>query len=431
MIGGRSRRAAIAIMALTATVVLAVAAPRPPGDPVLLSRGRGGGRPNSSSWGGAVTPGGRFAAFTSTARNIHRADRDWKSDVFVRDFKRRRTYLVSVDSRGRHPAGRSGARPAVGLSDDGRIVVFSTDAALVPDDTNSLNDVFVHDRSTRETWRLSVRADGSQSESESFVANSRCISGDGRFVTFMGGADLVAPSKLGIVVMLADLQENTIRPVSVGPQGQLPRADTGGATISTDGRYVGFDSNDQTLAENAVPIVTDGDVYVYDVEAQKLRRVSAAPTDGPGIWFSGGIIMLDDGVIAFTSFEVEPVTRQPKNEKRCKLLLDLRTGERRCILDGVFVAGALGAGGRILFNTPDDATSQVFLYDIASGQLRTVSTTQDMALPTGWSSIGSTWNSKGGLSSDGNWCTFSSSDWRLSRRHPPHDWPAAYVADLR
>jgi Tol biopolymer transport system component len=85
------------------------------------------------------------------------------------------------------------------ISSDGRYVAFVSDADnLVSDDTNNFCDtdynyvfddncpeVFVHDRQTGETERVSVANDGTQANYESYQPS---ISADGRFVAFSSGA---------------------------------------------------------------------------------------------------------------------------------------------------------------------------------------------------------------------------------------------------
>ena len=59
------------------------------------------------------------------------------------------TERVSVDSNG--VQGNNESQPAA-ISADGRFVAFESDATnLVPGDTNSIRDVFVHDRETGVT----------------------------------------------------------------------------------------------------------------------------------------------------------------------------------------------------------------------------------------------------------------------------------------
>src|SRR5262249_43185861 len=89
------------------------------------------------------------------------------------------TQRVSVASDGTQANDRSGF-PA--LSADGRVVAFESLATnLVPRDTNRDWDVFVHDRQTGMTERVSVASDGAQANGPSTWGS---LSADGRVVAF-------------------------------------------------------------------------------------------------------------------------------------------------------------------------------------------------------------------------------------------------------
>src|SRR5213076_1709437 len=94
-------------------------------------------------------------------------DTNMATDVFVHDRQTGVTERVSVDSAGSQGSGPS-FNPA--LSADGRFVAFESWApSLVPGDTNSTNDVFVHDRQTRTTERVSVDSAGIEGNAASAV----------------------------------------------------------------------------------------------------------------------------------------------------------------------------------------------------------------------------------------------------------------------
>src|SRR5688572_7211179 len=60
-----------------------------------------------------------------------------------------------------------------------RYIAFESDATnLVSGDTNALRDIFVHDRQTGATTRVSVATNGGQGNAASYSA---AISSDGRF----------------------------------------------------------------------------------------------------------------------------------------------------------------------------------------------------------------------------------------------------------
>ena len=95
---------------------------------------------------------------------------------------------VSVAADGTQGNGTSSAPR---LSADGRYVAFCSDASnLVPGDTNGVSDVFVYDRQTDTIERVSVAADGTQGNGNSYGAS---ISADGRYVAFHSAASNLVP----------------------------------------------------------------------------------------------------------------------------------------------------------------------------------------------------------------------------------------------
>ena len=83
------------------------------------------------------------------------------------------------------------------FSADGRYVAFTSDSSqLVAGDTNNRGDVFVRDRLTSQTTRVSVATDGTQANQSSIYS---AISADGRFVAFSSSAtNLVAGDTNGV-----------------------------------------------------------------------------------------------------------------------------------------------------------------------------------------------------------------------------------------
>jgi hypothetical protein len=92
----------------------------------------------------------------------------------------------------------------IAISADGRYVVFRSNATnLVPEDTNGVMDVIVHDRQMDQTKRIPVNSDGTQgNEASGFtliapngidLAYRPLITSDGRSIAFMSNAsELVA-----------------------------------------------------------------------------------------------------------------------------------------------------------------------------------------------------------------------------------------------
>src|SRR5206468_3642317 len=138
---------------------------------------------NDASLGSALSADGRFVAFDSAATDLVAGDTNGVSDVLVHDRQTGTTERVSVASDGTES---NAASLGSGLSADGRLVAFQSAATnLVAGDTNGTTDVFVHDRQTDMTARVSVASDGTQANDDSSYP---ALSADGRLVAFQSAA---------------------------------------------------------------------------------------------------------------------------------------------------------------------------------------------------------------------------------------------------
>ena len=91
---------------------------------------------------GGISGDGRYVAFSSNADNLVARDTNGVRDVFVHDRTTGRTRRVSLSSRG-HQANRPSGWAR--LSADGGSIVFRSRADnLVADDNNGHRDIFVH-----------------------------------------------------------------------------------------------------------------------------------------------------------------------------------------------------------------------------------------------------------------------------------------------
>ena len=253
---------------------------------------------NGDSFNAALSGDGRFVAFESEATNLVAGDTNGVSDVFVHDRQTGTTTRVSL-ATGAVQANGGSFSPR--LSVDGRFVVFESDATnLVAGDTNGDTDVFVHDRQTGETTRVSLATGAVQANGDSFLPD---ISADGRFVSFQSEAtNLVAGDTNGFSdAFRHDRQTGTTLRVSV-PTGGSPQSneDSFEAVISGDGRFVAFLS----YATNLVPGGTsgNGDVFVHDTQTNTTTQMSVSTAGIKGNDFSCNPAISQDGrIVGFFS----------------------------------------------------------------------------------------------------------------------------------
>lgn len=105
-----------------------------------------GGQANSASASPAISGNGRYVAFTSHATNLVSGDTNGLSDVFLHDRRTGKTSRVSLSNAGRQLGGASSGWHSY-FSYDGRYVAFTSFADdVVANDTNDKTDVFVRDR---------------------------------------------------------------------------------------------------------------------------------------------------------------------------------------------------------------------------------------------------------------------------------------------
>ena len=242
--------------------------------------GVGAGFVTPSSARTGVTPDGRFVGFVSFADNLVPGDTNLSSDVFVRDRLAGTTERVSVTSRGREGNNHSGiTTERVDLSDDGRFVVFDSEATnLVRGDDNANAEVLLRDRLTGTTELISRDIDGNPD-----TGRNASISGDGRFVAFISsGQNLVAGHPefdINNHVYVFDRQTQTMERVDVNANGELGQGSALHVDISADGRFVAFDS----LADNLEPGAGDQngwDVFVRDRATGTIEGISTGGDTG-------------------------------------------------------------------------------------------------------------------------------------------------------
>lgn len=216
--------------------------------------GTGGVQPNGASFDGTIQPG--TIAFRSFATNLVGGDTNGKPDVFLLD--RGAGTLVRVNVT---PGGGQSAPVADSLSDpprvsgDGRYVVFRSDAAdLVAGDTNGAGDLFVRDRQTAITTRVSTGSAGEQANAASRYAN---ISSTGQYVVFATSATNLASGAGG--VMMKNRVSGAVTRIDVTSAGGNPGSNGHSAVLTRDDGWIVFIS----FASDLVAGDTNGKTDVF------------------------------------------------------------------------------------------------------------------------------------------------------------------------
>ena len=254
-----------------------------------------------------MSASGRYVVLDSAASNLVDGDTNGVDDVFIYDVRQRVTGRVSVTSAGYEGNGHS-SQPAI--SSAGRYVVFRSSASnLVAGDSNGVSDVFIYDRTVGSTARISVDGAGGESNGPS---SAPAISGDGRYVAFASGASNLVAADTNAVddVFVRDRLAGTTTRVSVDDGGGQAGAASARPSISGDGGSVAFDS----AASNLVVGDTNNarDVLVRSLALGTTRRVSVGAGGLQGSGASGGASISSDGRrVAFES--VAPLDGSDRN----------------------------------------------------------------------------------------------------------------------
>ncbi len=266
------------------------------GQTTRVSIASNGAQANYASLGPSISADGRYVAFYSNATNLVSGDTNNVLDIFVHDRVTGQTTRISVASNGAQ-GNSSSFNPSI--SADGRYVAFSSLASnLVNGDMNGARDIFVHDRVTGQTIRVSVASDGTQANGDSYTPS---ISADGRYIAFVSEANNLVSGDTNQAkdIFVHDrVTGQTIR-VSVASNGVEANADSSMPAISITGRYVAFRSNASNLVSNDNN--NWGDIFVHDIQTHQTVRVSvrADGTEGnsdsysPSISGDGRFVVFD------------------------------------------------------------------------------------------------------------------------------------------
>lgn len=266
---------------------------------------------NNFSYVSDLSNDGRFVTFYSAATTLVVSDTNGWWDVFVHDTWAGETKLVSVNSQG--VQAQNGGSGSPSISDDGRYIAFSSGADnLVENDTNGFGDVFVHDLWTGETERVSVSSSGGQAN---FFSDSPSISSNGRFIAFSSSASnlVVGDSNGHGDIFIHDRNTGETTRVSINSTGEQSNNLSHLPAISADGRFIAYDSR----ATNLVPDDTNGerDVFVYDRLTGITKRVSINPSGEQGNGESRNAAISADGrFISFYSLADTLVPNDTNNE---------------------------------------------------------------------------------------------------------------------
>ncbi len=241
----------------------------------LISVATGGIQPaNSGGLEGPISADGQIVLFDSWGTFVDDDTNDDR-DCYLRNRLTNETSRISVTSSG---AQLDGGATCIFMTPDARFILLQTgDPGLVANDTNDQTDVFIVDRQTNEVELISVASDGTQANR--MTHNSAEVSNDGRYVVFNTDADNLVPGDvLGTSfndVFVRDRAMGKTYQASVTRNGLPADGDSGGPSMSADGRFITFASNAINIVPNDTNCSTD--IFVVEV-ASLINSIPPAPT---------------------------------------------------------------------------------------------------------------------------------------------------------
>ncbi|MCP4305171.1 MAG: calcium-binding protein [bacterium] len=343
------------------------------------------------------------------------------------------TVRVSTGTGGTEGTGGS---PSAGgtwpnLTPDARHVAFESEFDnLVAGDTNGAADIFVKDRDTNTTARVSTGIGGAEANGDS---SHPAISADGRYVTFASEAtNLVAGDTNGIAdIFRVDTTTGTTVLVSATttggfptPVGSAPGSDY--PDISADGTAVAFVST--ALADELFADADDSnpgnDVFVRDLTTNTTHLISGEDDDGVWTGQGGSRPAIADGgrhVVFQASASLVPADTHSGNDIYQRdwiagiTTLVSVTDAGTAATDGASREPSIDADGtRVAFESTStglvagdtNGIKDVFVRDLTAGTTTRVSVTStgEQGDPGG----SSTGSNEPVISPDGNLIVFSS-----------------------
>ena len=217
-----------------------------------------GNQANGPSGRPSISESGRYIVFESSASNLVSDDGNRASDIFLRDTCRNSgskcrpfTIRVSIADDGTEADGPS-YRPSI--SADGRYVAFVSSARnLIPDDDNSIQDVFVRDTCIGtnqmcepKTFRVSV---GSLGTEPNGASDFPTLSATGRYIVFSSEAGNLVSGDTNEAedVFFRDSCFGAQTPcspsivrISLDERGQEFSGSSTNPTVSSDARFATF-----------------------------------------------------------------------------------------------------------------------------------------------------------------------------------------------
>ena len=411
------------------------------------------GTPGDGSSDEAVSSDdGRYVAFVTSSNNLVTEDPDTNDDIYFRDVTGGTISLVTLDTA-QTGSGDSGTQRQISISGDGRYVAFTSRSTnLVTTDTNAREDIFIWDRDGAGNRIRLVSLNSAGTDTGNAGSDESMISRDGSRVVFRSAAsDLDSRDADGSSDVLArDVSDlgnatPTYHLVSVTPGDAGAAGGSDNAVISSNGRFIAFESSGFNIASPDTD--SQRDIFIWDHDAPIASRVTLASQNSDAT-ASGNreainpSISGDGGAVAFWS-ESSDFVANDLNEYSAQSGIDVfvfesgavsavstrdpgvadRSGNRgswvvtngnpdyprarQISTDGRF-AVFISHATDLVPGTPDTNVDRIYRRDLQTGVTEIVSADENGAIPASGTS------SEPSISRDGNRIAFRSSSVLIS-----------------
>ncbi|MGH7131405.1 MAG: GC-type dockerin domain-anchored protein [Phycisphaerales bacterium] len=240
---------------------------------------------NGNCFNPSLNQDGTICCFASDATNLVTGSNNGVRQIYVRRPGVSPLFLpfterVSNDING-NAANSACDDPFI--SDDGRYVVFASDADdIVSGVSSGVRQIFLYDRTLDTMEHVSRSSVGA-------TANGACskpfISGNGRYVVFVSSATNLISGDSGALakIYIHDRSGGSTRRVTNDTDGGAPNGSSDNPAISDNGFIIAFDSNATDLVDNDSAGERDVFVATYPGSPPTNDVCAKAVNVGPGL----------------------------------------------------------------------------------------------------------------------------------------------------
>ncbi len=262
----------------------------------LISKSSNGTAADADCFDAAVSGNGNFVVFTSSATNLSSFPKGRSvSNIFLRDVVNGKTEMISIDPVMK--TGGNGYKGSISF-DGGRISFCSASGTLVANDNNNLWDIFLWQKGQTGLKRISLTHDGKERNGGTEAASRQVasvISGNGKFVAFATTASNMVPNDSNtfqdVFVVAVETGKVTVASFTndgTPSNGDSPIEQGERVSISFDGTWVAFPTKATNLGAPGSNIILHNTVTG---KKSAVSNVSGSYVGRPSISYSGSYVI--------------------------------------------------------------------------------------------------------------------------------------------